>query len=329
MLFNLYYKDNTKPKWMKNDTKCIINNEERFNKEILDYVESITFDENLADKREETEKILNECIHQKYKTRKVLKFGSDSQGISHIFSDLDFEIISKEIIISDYENEIYYLKQISNIIGKEKKFTTKIIRAKVPIVEAICCDTNIHLDISVGRENGYKDSEIIKNIISKHIILKQAIIILKIYLKVKRLNDTRNGGVSSFLLFHLVYFFFKDEIEQRDYEKITIFDFLANLLSFYSKFENEKYSLLISENDVLKINKVGNNELSVISYLQKYKIDEHCKNKDEIENHDIGKKCKKFNEMKKSFGYFYNQIISSLNQEKFSLLYNLQFINKK
>ena len=86
--------------------------------------------------------------------------------------------------------------------------------------------------------------------------------------------------------------------------------------------------MLISENDVLKINKVGNNELSVISYLQKYKIDEHCKNKDEIENHDIGKKCKKFNEMKKSFDYFYSQIISSLNQKNFSLLYDLQFINK-
>ena len=43
-------------------------------------------------------------------------------------------------------------------------------------------ETNINLDISVGRENGYKDSKIIRNIISEHKILKQVIIILKIYI---------------------------------------------------------------------------------------------------------------------------------------------------
>ena len=121
LLFNLYYKDNIKPEWMKNDTTCIINNKERFNKEILDYVEYITLDENLANKRKKTEEILNECIHQKYKEWQVLKFGSDTQGISHIFSDLDFEIIAKEITNLKYNNEIYCLKQISNII--KEKFT--------------------------------------------------------------------------------------------------------------------------------------------------------------------------------------------------------------
>ena len=85
--------------------------------------------------------------------------------------------------------EIYYLKQISNII-RNKLANISIISAKVPIIRAMHEETNINLDISFGRENGYKDSKIISNIISEHQILKQVIIILKIYMKVNGLNCT-------------------------------------------------------------------------------------------------------------------------------------------
>ena len=56
-------------------------------------------------KREETEDILIKCIHIKYKTWQVLKFGSDAQGISNLFSDLDFAIISEEL-----KNLLYEMK---------------------------------------------------------------------------------------------------------------------------------------------------------------------------------------------------------------------------
>jgi len=47
LLFNLYYEDSIKPEWMENSTKYIIDNRERFNKEILDYIEYITSDEEI------------------------------------------------------------------------------------------------------------------------------------------------------------------------------------------------------------------------------------------------------------------------------------------
>jgi predicted nucleotidyltransferase len=344
LLFNLYYEDSIKPEWMENSTKYIIDNRERFNKEILDYIKYITSDEEIKNKREKTISILNDCIHKKFNNWKVLLFGSVAQGISTIFSDLDFEIIFdekdetlKKKVLNMKKNkeeyviknmEINYLKYISDIIKDD--FSTSIIEANVPIIQAICDKTNIKMDISVNRDNGYKDSNIIKDIILKHIILKQAIIILKIYLKVKRLNCTVKGGISSFLLFHLVYYFFKDkEIKQKDYEKIKILDFLVDFLFFYSEFKNKKYSLLISKNDVKILNKIGENELSVASYLQNDKIDEDCENENEIKKHDIGRKCKIFSEIQKSFKDFYDKINLYLNEEKFSLLYGLKFPKKK
>ena len=104
-------------------------------------------------------------------------------------------------------------------------------------------ETNINLDISVGRDNGYKDSKIISNIISEHKIIKQVIIILKIYMKVNGLNCTRRGGISSFLLFQLVYYFFKDEKEQENYKEITVLIFLKIFYFFirHSKMKNIHY----------------------------------------------------------------------------------------
>ena len=45
-------------------------------------------------------------------------------------------------------------------------------------------------------------------------------------MKVNGLNCTQSGGISSFLLFHLVYYFFKDEKEEKNYKEITVFNFL-------------------------------------------------------------------------------------------------------
>ena len=84
----------------------------------------------------------------------------------------------------------------------------RLIKARVPILKATCSLTGINVDISVNRDNGYKAAKIIRNILAKYKVLKPTIIILKILLKKNNFNDAHTGGMSSFLLFHLVYFFY-------------------------------------------------------------------------------------------------------------------------
>ena len=122
------------------------------------------------------------------------------------------------------------------------------------------------------------------------------------FVTINKLNITKSGDISSFSLFHLVYYIFKDGIKK---ENLEIIDFLIKCLYFYLNFENKKYSLLISKNEEEKIIKIGDNELSILNYLQKNKIDENCKNKDEIRQYDIGRICKLFTNIKKSFLYFF------------------------
>ena len=115
ILFDLYYKDIKKPEWMNDNTKRIIDDKRRFNNEIINYVEYITFDEKINIKRNKTKKILTDCIEKAGKKWNVFLFGSIVQGISTIFSDLDFELILDGEKI-DNENEKLIL--IENAIKK-------------------------------------------------------------------------------------------------------------------------------------------------------------------------------------------------------------------
>ena len=89
-------------------------------------------------------------------------------------------------------------------ILKQNDFSNNIrlIKARVPILKATCTKTQISVDISVNRHNGYHAADLIKNILSRHKILKPIIIIIKILLRQYNLNESHSGGMSSFLLFH-------------------------------------------------------------------------------------------------------------------------------
>ena len=245
--FNLFYKNIVKPEWMKDDTKKIINHKKRFNNEILDYANYIQ-DEEFIEKMNETIKILENIIRSKYNWD-VLPFGSFVQGISTIFSDLDFEIITKLEIGEDEK-----LNLIKNIIGDG--FTIIIIIGdKLKIIKAECIKTKIKVHISVDKRNGSEASIFINSIVRKESrkILIPLIVVLKILLKINNLNDTYKGYMNSYLLFHLVYFIFK--FENCKYNKNNICDFLIDFLYFYSNFDNYKNSLEIGPNGKCEIKK--------------------------------------------------------------------------
>lgn len=201
-------KEKDKPDWMKTETKTIKNIDERFNEEIIEYVNYIIPKDSTLSQRHRTKQCLTNII-QKYKPNwRVVLFGSFSQNTSTVFSDLDFAVLSDDIDSSRKMdiNELIYIMKILRNNGFSRNI--RLIRARVPILKATCSLTGINVDISVNRQNGYEAAGLIRKILKKYKILKPTIIILKILLKKYNLNDAHTGGMSSFLLFHLVYFFF-------------------------------------------------------------------------------------------------------------------------
>ena len=200
-------KNEKKPQWMNSETQNIKNINSRFDKEIIEYVNYIIPKNLSLNQRQKTKQLLTDII-KKYKPDwEVVLFGSFSQNTSTVFSDLDFVILSNENVSKkiDYQNLIFILRKLRN-----EGFSQNIIliKARVPILKGTCSLTGIHVDISMNRDNGFKAATIIRKILRKYKILKPTIIILKILLKINQLNAASSGGMSSFLLFHLVYFFY-------------------------------------------------------------------------------------------------------------------------
>ena len=200
-------KENEKPEWMSPETQKIQNINIRFSKEIFEYANYIIPKNISLSQRESTKQRLINIIKKYQPQWQIFLFGSFSQNTSTVFSDLDFAVISNEDSSRKMDiNELIYLMKILRKEGFSRNI--HLIPARVPILKATCSFTGINVDISVNRDNGWKAAKMIRKILEKYTILKPSIIFLKILLKKNNLNDACIGGMSSFLLFHLVYFFF-------------------------------------------------------------------------------------------------------------------------
>ena len=282
-----------KPDWMSAETKNIKNVNDRFNKEIQEYVKYITPKNISLIRRNNTLNLLSKIIKEYKPEWKVRLFGSFSQNTSHIFSDLDFAIMTNKNKY-DHSSDIPSLKIIYNILIK-KNFchNLRLIRARVPILKGICKSTGISVDISVNRENGYKAAGEIRNILEKNPILKPVIIILKILLRSNKLNDAHTGGMSSFLLFHLVYFFYiweqKNKINENNNETNINLNNDLNNIEINEEINKEYSDESENENNVIENSDENNNEDDDEPKITKNYItddDEEEMSSNVIKNHD-------------------------------------------
>ena len=141
--------------------------------------------------------------------------------------------------------------------------------------------------------------------------LRNIMIILKILLKINNLEKTTLGGMNSFLLFHLVYYYFV--VIKNSTKTENEFQLLHNFLFYYGfEFDNNRYMLDMKGIKSEMIHKKKNKILSV---------------KTTLSENDIGGQCKKYDEIKKLFQQTSNKINNCINELEFSILSKLDFNN--
>ena len=314
---NLMKDINTKPEWMKEETEKIEDVYMRFNQEILDYIDYITPKGWTNAKREITIDKLKQIIKSYNPNLNVILFGSYYQNTSTIFSDIDFTIIDNNSYTSYEIGELYNLMKVLKFNGFSDDI--ELIDAKVPILKGTNSLTGIKFDISFNRLNGFEDSLLIKKIIEKHPIIRRAIIILKILLKINDLNEPYHGGMSSFLLFHLVYFFhliFEDEINNNN---DNILDFLLSFFKFYgTNFNFDILGMRLSENNEIK---------TFYKYLDYYmnSYDNICVENINNKHVNVGQNCFNYQSVLSLFRRAYNKIMDEKERNSLSVLNNLGF----
>ena len=193
------------------------------------------------------------------------------------------------------------MDDIADIL-KSKFDNIKKVGKNVPIIKAKCKEINIFVDISINQK-GEKAANTIKNIISENPILKYVFIVLKNILK--PCMNTFKGGISSFLLFHLIYYFYFVSEKSKN-----VLYYVNNFFNFYNDFEYKLYAIKVFDGSCYRVvKKHEEKKLSVISLLD----EEECNVAARCYNYKKALECFDSILTEKLNGCFPQEILKFLN----------------
>ncbi len=188
---------------------------------------------------------IKKIINNIWPNWKLAIYGSFATNLNLPDSDIDILILPD--INESKNSEEKILKKISDIFIKEDKFSyIEVIKARTPIIKSTLKETNINIDISIFRKNGYASNKIVNSIIKEIPWIKPLNYLIKYYLRQKNLNSVHQGGVSSFIIFNLLYayirYFFKNNLyKERNTNLGTL---LIGFFQFYGfNFEYDKVGI--------------------------------------------------------------------------------------
>ena len=313
--FNFKEEDNLFHPWIKPSSKChVTNGMLKLHYEILDFCDFIqlTNEEKLL--REKSFNYIKSVIEEKFSEYRCRLYGSFKLGLSLPDSDIDMLIIESEEKEKDKDkdknseddnsqlkkikvNEI--IKSIYNVLYSTNKFSyIEMIKAKVPIIKCTLKETGINVDISFFRRNGTDAVDIIDKVLKEFPEIKPLLLVIKYTLRQRQLNEIYKGGISSFIIFSLIYYYISDIRKKilddlkngKREDELTLGHLLVGFFNFYGfMFDYDKVGISI---------RYG-------CFLYK-RIDDHKPNTLSIENfqdinQDMGKSCFNFKKVIETF----------------------------
>lgn len=220
-------------------------------------------------------------------------YGSFMTGLSLPTSDIDITVFtyklsnenkSKSKIREDEQRAITSVVNKLHRLSLIKYGTLQIIRTcRVPLIKFTDKESNIPIDITFNQENGVECTLLISPILKENSLLRDLVVIIKSLLRQYSLNDASLGGLSSFVIFHLVLIYtriFDVSYKIETSHKLSLL-FIGFLKFISIEFDYDNYSLIskmaqpncqtpISKNIGIKLNEADllsqNNKLSS-SYL--------------------------------------------------------------
>ncbi|SMN19513.1 similar to Saccharomyces cerevisiae YOL115W PAP2 Non-canonical poly(A) polymerase, involved in nuclear RNA degradation as a component of the TRAMP complex [Maudiozyma saulgeensis] len=213
--------------------------------EMKDFISYISPSREEIEIRNKTIQKLRKVVRRLWPDSTLHVFGSYATDLYLPGSDIDCVITSKT---GNKEHRSYlyelarYLK--SNGIGKQIEV---IAKARVPIIKFVDVDSDLHIDVSFERLNGIEIAKIIRTWLHETPGLRELVLVIKQFLKSRRLNEVHTGGLGGLSIVCLVYSFLHlhprlrtEDIDARENLGVLLMDFFE----LYGKnFSYEKVAL--------------------------------------------------------------------------------------
>ncbi|GFE53280.1 topoisomerase-related nucleotidyltransferase [Babesia ovis] len=129
-------------------------------------------------------------------------FGSYVTGLSLPGGDIDVCIKANGDEIAMLRLLVYALSRLELLHSFECVFNTG-----VPVVKAIDKNTGVKLDISIWQANAINTTNFVKAKCKEYKYMQPLVLLLKLFLQLRNLNDTYIGGIGSYLLYCMVLSF--------------------------------------------------------------------------------------------------------------------------
>ena len=203
--------------------------------EIIDFYNFIKLTKKEENIRYKVFNNVMEVINKHYPNYKGEIFGSFPQGLSLSNSDLDIFLYFKNCP-NDKKEILKILSNILRILKQSGKFRKIfLISAKVPIIKCLDKNSGIKIDISINRKSNYITNSYVKSIINKYPCIQYLTLLIKFYLRQRKLNDTHKGGISSIVIFNLIYAYilYAKKINKYNENIINLGSILIDFFEFF------------------------------------------------------------------------------------------------
>ncbi|KAK9811253.1 hypothetical protein WJX72_000658 [[Myrmecia] bisecta] len=144
---------------------------------------------------------IREVIQAIWPACSVQLFGSFVTGLYLPTSDLDLVVVD-----SNCTNIPQALKAIASSLSRKNLATEVqvIAKAKVPIIKFQEVASRLNFDISFDVANGPQAAEYVRAVMHAYLPMKPLVMVLKVFLQQRELNEVYSGGIGSYALLVMV-----------------------------------------------------------------------------------------------------------------------------
>eukprot|EP00768_Dysnectes_brevis_P003419 gnl/Dysnectes_brevis/2445_a2912_1239.p1 GENE.gnl/Dysnectes_brevis/2445_a2912_1239~~gnl/Dysnectes_brevis/2445_a2912_1239.p1 ORF type:complete len:607 (-),score=73.00 gnl/Dysnectes_brevis/2445_a2912_1239:135-1955(-) len=219
----------------------------RLNDELKDYVQWVQLKPFEKEARLTLISKITSLVHQQYPKAQVEVFGSFATGLSTMGSDVDICVVMPNCTDVNQAVSPTVVRNVSSLVYNTgiASYSEAITKAKVPIVKARAAKTNIEFDIGFNALNGPEHTETTLRALRAHRYSKELILILKLFLKNKGLNQPYTGGMGGYVLLQLVCGYLRSRemvFNYRINEKWALAQVLMEFLEFYGMYFGERHA---------------------------------------------------------------------------------------
>jgi non-canonical poly(A) RNA polymerase PAPD5/7 len=282
--------------------------------EIVDFYEYIRPSKQDIHKREQGFRAIKTLFETEIPGSKCFKFGSAATQLFLPKADIDMVILNKGL-----SSEELFKKAKKVVKNAEERFQNVefVESARVPLIKFCEPTSGFEFDVCFNEEGGLFAIQEVVTALEHYPEIKYLFLILKIFLRQRKMHNSYTGGIGSFLLFCMLLHFLRDHKARvvRDMgtyavQNLTLSHLLLQFLLYYGVvFNYADLEIDMTKSPNIQKKKDRNNSFSLVSP------------QDPTQN--LGYACFKFYEIFRIFKNRYNYITNLEHQRGDSMLVHL------